>query len=56
MEFLGNFWSEIILAILTAAATVTALTETEKDDKIVNILARIMYALIQGKSRRKLDK
>lgn len=51
MEFLGNFWSEIILAILTAAGTITALTETEKDDKVVNVLKRIVQAIVLGKSR-----
>jgi len=56
MEFLGNFWSEIILAILTAAGTITALTETEKDDKVVNILKRIVQAIVLGKSRGKKKK
>jgi hypothetical protein len=52
MNFLTQFWSEILLAIITAAGTITALTETEKDDKVVNILSRILNAVVMGKNRR----
>ena len=52
MNFLTQFWSEILLAIITAAGTITALTETEKDDKIVNVLSRILNAVVMGKNRR----
>jgi hypothetical protein len=52
MNFLTQFWSEILLAIITAAGTITALTETEKDDKVVNILSRILNAIVMGKNRR----
>lgn len=51
MEFLIEHWSVLALAILTAAGTVTALTETEKDDNIVNVLKRIVQAIVLGKSR-----
>lgn len=51
MEFFTNFWSEILLAALTAAGTITALTESEKDDKIVDVLKRILSAVLLGKSR-----
>ena len=53
IEFLINNWAEIALAIISLAGTVTALTETEKDDKVVNVLARILNAIIFGKSRAK---
>lgn len=53
MEFLTLHWASIALAIITAAGTLTALTETKKDDRIVNILSRILQAVIMGKSRRK---
>lgn len=53
MDILTSNWSEIVLAILTAAGTVTALTETEKDDKVINILKRIVQAIVLGKSRGK---
>ena len=52
MEFLTNHWATIALAVITAAGTLTALTETKKDDKIVNILSRILQAIVMGKSRR----
>lgn len=53
MEFVINNWAEVVLAIITAAGTITALTETEKDDKIVNLLKRILQAVILGRSRGK---
>jgi len=51
MEFLSAHWSEVALAILTALGTITALTETEKDDTVVNVLTRIVQAIVFGKSR-----
>jgi len=51
MNFILSHWAEIALAALTAAGTVTALTETEKDDKVVNVLKRILQAVMLGKSR-----
>ena len=53
MEFLENNWAEIALAIITAAGTITALTESEKDDNLVDILKRILSAVVMGKNRRK---
>ena len=53
MEFLTNHWPEIALTIITAAGTLTALTETKKDDRIVNILSRILQAIVLGKNRNK---
>ncbi len=53
MEFITTNWAEIALAIIAAAGTITALTETEKDDKIVNVLKRILDAIVLGKSRKK---
>jgi|TARA_R100000908_G_C3644503_1_gene79159 hypothetical protein len=53
MEFLLKFWSEIALAILVAAGSITALTETQADDNIVNILKRILQAVVFGKNRRR---
>jgi|TARA_R100000781_G_scaffold46855_1_gene31531 hypothetical protein len=50
--FLGN-WVEILLALVTFLGTYTALTETKKDDKIVNILSRILQAVVLGRSRGK---
>jgi len=53
MEFILSNWSVIALAIITAAGTLTALTETTKDDKIVNILSRILQAVVMGKNRNR---
>jgi hypothetical protein len=53
MEFITENWASIALALITAASTLTALTETTKDDKIVNILSRILQAVVFGKNRKK---
>ena len=53
MEFLTAHWAEIALALITAAGTLTALTETTKDDKIINVLSRILQAVVFGKNRKK---
>lgn len=53
MNFLLANWAELALAILTAAGTITALTETEKDDKVVNVLKRIVQAVVLGRNRAK---
>jgi hypothetical protein len=53
MIFLTEYWSEILNAVLVAAGTLTALTETKKDDRIVNILTRILNAVVLGKNRKK---
>jgi hypothetical protein len=51
MEFFVENWSEILLAVITAAGTITALTETEKDDNIVDLLKRILSAVVLGRSK-----
>lgn len=51
MEFFIEHWAEIALAVITAAGTITALTETEKDDNIVDLLGRILNAVILGKNK-----
>jgi hypothetical protein len=51
MEFLTMYWSEILNAVLIAGGTLTALTESKKDDRIVNVLSRILQAVVLGKNR-----
>jgi len=51
-ELFAQYWAEITLAILTAAGTITAITETEKDDKIIDVLKRIVNAVVLGRSKR----
>jgi hypothetical protein len=52
MEFFQTHWAEIALAIISAAGTITALTETTKDDDIVDLIKRILSAIILGKSKK----
>ena len=51
MDFILENWAEIALAVITAAGTITALTETEKDDNFVDLVKRILQAIILGKSK-----
>ena len=53
MDFILDNWPEILLALLTAAGTISALTETEKDDNIVDMLKRILSAIVLGRSYKK---
>jgi len=53
MEFITQNWASLALAVITAAGTITALTETEKDDKVVNVLKRILQAIVLGKNRKR---
>jgi len=53
MSFITQFWSEILVSVIGAAGTITALTETKKDDKVVNIISRILQAVVLGKNRNK---
>jgi hypothetical protein len=52
MDFILENWAEIALALIAAAGTITALTETEKDDSIVDLIKRILQAVILGKSKK----
>ena len=52
-ELIAQYWAEIALAILTAAGTISAITESERDDKIVDILKRIVNAVVLGRSKRR---
>jgi hypothetical protein len=52
MEFFTTHWAEIALAVITATGTITALTETEKDDNIVDLLKRIINAVVLGRSKK----
>ena len=51
MEFILENWAEIALAVIAAAGTITALTETEKDDNVVDLIKRILQAVILGRSK-----
>lgn len=51
MEFLTTNWVELLLALITFLGTYTALTETTKDDKILDIVKRILNAVVFGRNR-----
>lgn len=50
-EFLRANWAEIALGLITLAGTVTALTETTADDKWLDVLKRILNAIILGRTK-----
>ena len=50
-DFLSENWAEIALGLITLAGTVTALTETKADDKWLDVLKRIIQAIVLGKSK-----
>ncbi len=51
MEFFTTNWVELLLALITFLGTYTALTETTKDDKLLDIVRRILNAVILGRNR-----
>ena len=51
MEFLTANWAELLLALITFLGTYTALTETTKDDRILDIIERILSAVVFGRNR-----
>ncbi len=51
--FLSFYWSEVLLAIITAAGSITALTSTTKDDSLVDLLKRILNAVLLGRGLKK---
>tara|TARA_R110002074_G_scaffold95939_4_gene208739 strand:- start:1049 stop:1204 length:156 start_codon:yes stop_codon:yes gene_type:complete len=51
MEFFLTNWVELLLALITFLGTYTALTETTKDDKILDVVGRILSAVILGRNR-----
>jgi len=51
MDFILDNWAEIALAIIAAAGTITALTESTEDDKVVDVIRRIINAIVFGKAK-----
>jgi|TARA_R110002126_G_scaffold2084_2_gene12142 hypothetical protein len=51
MEFFITNWAELLLALITFLGTYTALTETKQDDKILDVVGRILSAVILGRNR-----
>jgi len=55
IDFLVNNWAEVALALISLLSTLSALTDSEKDDKWVDVLSRVINAIVFGrtKARRK---
>jgi|TARA_R100000081_G_C4777397_1_gene149404 hypothetical protein len=53
MEFLVSNWSEIALAAISFFGTWTGITESTKDDKIYDVLSRILNAIVFGRTKKK---
>lgn len=51
MEWIVENWAALLLALIAFAGTITALTETKKDDQILDILKRILSAVLLGRSK-----
>ena len=51
MDFLFENWAEVALALIALAGTITGLTESTEDDKIVDVLRRIVNAIVFGKAK-----
>ena len=51
MDFIFENWAEIALALIALAGTITGLTESTEDDKIVDVLRRIVNAIVFGKAQ-----
>jgi len=51
MEFLTTNWVELLLALITFLGSYTALTETTKDDSILDVVKRILNAVVFGRNR-----
>jgi hypothetical protein len=50
-DFLTMHWAEIALAVVGAMGTITALTNSTKDDTVMDILKRILNAVVMGRSK-----
>lgn len=51
MNFITTNWVELCLALITFFGTYTALTETTKDDKVLDVVRRVLNAVIFGRNR-----
>ena len=51
MEFLTTNWVELTLALITFLGSYTALTDSTKDDGILDIIRRVFNAVILGRNK-----
>ena len=48
-HFITENWAELTLALLSLLGTLTALTATEADDKWLDVVKRVVNAIVLGK-------
>ena len=53
MDIITENWAELLLALITLASTYTALTESEKDDKFLEVLRSVVLAIIAETTGKK---
>lgn len=56
MDFFAENWAELLVALMVLLGTVSALTESEEDDRWVDLLDRIVQAVILGRSKKPRNK
>lgn len=52
MEFILENWAALLLILISAAGAITALTESKKDDSVVDLIKRVVNAIILGKPKK----
>jgi hypothetical protein len=48
-DFIIENWAELTLALLSLLGTLTALTESKADDSWVDVVKRVVNAIVLGK-------
>ena len=56
MDFFAENWAELLVALMVLLGTISALTESEEDDRWVDLLDRIVQAVILGRSKKPRNK
>ena len=51
MDFITTNWVELTLALITFLGSYTAITESTKDDGILDIIRRVFNAVILGRNK-----
>ena len=56
MDFFAENWAELLVAIMVLLGSISAITESEEDDRWVDLLDRIVQAVILGRSKKPRNK
>ena len=56
MDFIQENWPELLLAVITLLGTISALTSSEDDDRWVDLLDRIVQAVILRRTKKPRNK